>query len=159
MTTRKKTAAKAATAPAPETPETIVSRFLLALERQDHDTVAALLAPEVRYTNVSLPTIAGGERVAKLLRTALRPGIAFEVQTHHIAASGDTVLTERTDVLKIGPLHLRFWVCGTFRVEHGRITLWRDYFDWLDMGKAALRGVLGIALPKLRPTLPVALGQ
>ncbi|MCD6059728.1 MAG: hypothetical protein K0S16_39 [Moraxellaceae bacterium] len=158
MTTRKKTAAKAAPA-APETPATVVTRFLQAMAEQDHGTVAALLAPDVQYTNVSLPTITGGERVAKVLRTALRPGVAFEVQTHSIAANGDTVLTERTDALKLGPLHLQFWVCGTFRVENGRITLWRDYFDWVDMGKAAVRGVLGIAVPKLRPTLPVALGR
>jgi limonene-1,2-epoxide hydrolase len=157
MTTRKKPAAKAA--PVQDTPETIVSRFLQAMQTQDHDTIAALLAPEVQYTNVSLPTITGGERVAKVLRTALRPGVAFDVQTHSIATNGDTVLTERTDALKLGPLHLQFWVCGTFRVENGRITLWRDYFDWMDMGKAAVRGVLGIAVPKLRPTLPVAVSQ
>jgi limonene-1,2-epoxide hydrolase len=137
-------------------PAAVVTRFLEALAVQDHATVADLLAPGLRYTNVSLPTLTGGARVATLLRRALRPGTGFGVQIHHIASQGDTVLTERTDLLKLGPLHIRFWVCGTFRVEDGRITLWRDYFDWWDIGKGTVRGFLGLALPRLRADLPVA---
>ncbi len=137
-------------------PEAVVSRFLSAMEARDHDSIAALLAPELRYTNVSLPTISGGGRVAGLMRKALREGRYFEVQLHSIASKGNTVLTERTDVLKLGPLHMAFWVCGTFEVENGRITVWRDYFDWLDITRGALRGMAGIALPKLRPSLPTA---
>lgn len=140
--------------PATDTPEAVVTRFLQALEARDHDTIAALLAPELRYTNVSLPTIVGGERVAKLFRRTLRGKTGFAVQVHGIAASGDTVLTERTDILKFGPMHMAFWVCGTFRVENGRIVLWRDYFDWANFTGGALRGIAGIAVPRLRPTLP-----
>lgn len=139
-----------------ESPENVVTRFLNAMEMQDHDTVARLLAPGLRYTNVSLPTIQGGTRVASLIRKALRESRRFEVQLHSIASTGNTVLTERTDVLKVGPLHVGFWVCGTFEVEDGRITVWRDYFDWMDITRGTLRGVAGIALPRLRPTLPTA---
>jgi len=38
-------------------------------------------------------------------------------------------------------------------VEDGRIVLWRDYFDWMDFTRGALRGLAGIALPALRPRL------
>lgn len=137
-------------------PETVVQRFLQAMEAQDHDTVASLLAPDLRYTNVSLPTLKGGRRVATLIRKALRESRRFEVQLHSIASAGNTVLTERTDVLKVGPLHIGFWVCGTFEVRDGRITVWRDYFDWMDIARASLRGLAGIPLPGLRPTLPTA---
>lgn len=144
---------------APASPEDIVYRFLQALAEQDLDQATALLAPELHYTNVSLPTLKGGDFVGRVLRRALGGAVKFDVQMHSIAASGDTVLTERTDVLALGPLHVRFWVCGTFRVEDGRITLWRDYFDWWDLGKGTLRGVLGIALPRLRATLPAQPGS
>ncbi len=137
-------------------PETVVQRFLQAMEAQDHDTVASLLAPDLRYTNVSLPTLKGGRRVATLIRKALRESRRFEVQVHSIASAGNTVLTERTDVLKVGPLHIGFWVCGTFEVRDGRITVWRDYFDWMDIARGSLRGLAGIPLPGLRPTLPTA---
>lgn len=144
---------------APSSPEDIVCRFLYALAEQDLDQATALLAPDLRYTNVSLPTLKGGEFVGKLLRRALGGALRFDVQMHGIACQGDTVLTERTDVLALGPLHVRFWVCGTFRVQEGRITLWRDYFDWWDLGKGTLRGVIGIAVPRLRATLPAQPGS
>lgn len=147
-------------APSPvATPEAVVTQFLNALAAKDHDQVATLLAPELRYTNVSLPTLKGGEFVSRVLRRALGRGTGFDVQIHSIASKGDTVLTERSDVLALGPLHIRFWVCGTFRVQDGRITLWRDYFDWWDFGKGTVRGVLGIALPRLRASLPAQPGQ
>jgi limonene-1,2-epoxide hydrolase len=77
----------------------------------------------------------------------------FEVKFHRIAADGSAVLTERTDAIVIGKLRLQFWVCGVFEVHDGRITLWRDYFDMFDMLKATARGVIGVIIPTLRPTM------
>ena len=132
------------------TPEQTVTAFLHALETQDHNLVATLLAPDLSYTNVSLPTIKGGQRVATLFEKVLRRGTGFGVKIHSIAASDDTVMTERTDIIKLGPLYVRFWVCGTFQVRDGQIVLWRDYFDWWDITRGTLRGMAGIALPALR---------
>ncbi len=131
----------------------VVERFLQALEKQDHPTIEALLAPNLIYSNVSLPTLKGGKLVSKVFKLALGRATGFQVKNHNIAANGNTVITERTDIINIGPLHIGFWVCGTFKVEEGKIKVWRDYFDWLAMGKATARGVIGIAVPKLRPTL------
>lgn len=142
------------TASAHPSAEAIVTRFLRALENQDHDTVAALLSPDLIYKNVSLPTLKGGSRVSGLFKQLLRPGTGFGVDIHNIASKGDTVMTERTDVIKAGPLEVSFWVCGTFEVRDGRIVLWRDYFDWWDVSRGTLRGMAGIALPGLRKRLP-----
>ena len=79
--------------------------------------------------------------------------MGFEVKIHRIAADGAAVLTERTDALIVGPLRLQFWVCGVFEVHDGRITLWRDYFDFFDFFKATVRGVVATVFPSLRPTL------
>ena len=65
------------------------------------------------------------------------------MKIHRVAADGAAVLTERTDALIFGPLRLQFWVCGVFEVHNGRITLWRDYFDFFDMLKATVRGLAG----------------
>ena len=35
-----------------------------------------------------------------------------------------------------------FWVCGTFEVHDGQITLWRDRFDFLDVAWGAVKGVV-----------------
>lgn len=129
----------------------IVETFLDALRDEDLDTAAAALAEDVVYQNVGLPTIYGRSATIGVFgRMAGR--MAFDVKVHRIAADGSAVLTERTDVLTLGPLRLQFWVCGVFEVHHGHITLWRDYFDFLDMFKATLRAVAAIVFPALRPT-------
>lgn len=113
-----------------------------------------LLAPDVLYTNVSLPTIRGRERVRKLARISADRGMRFEVHTHAASARDGVVLNERTDVLIFGPLRIQFWVFGRFDVQDGQIMVWRDAFDWLDMGRGLLRGLLGLAAPSLGRPAP-----
>lgn len=129
-----------------------VEVFLDALADEDLDTATAALAEDVVYQNVGLPTIYGRSATIGVFRR-MRGKVRFEVKIHRIAADGSAILTERTDALIIGPLRLQFWVCGIFEVHHGRITLWRDYFDFLDMFKATLRAIAATMLPSLRPTL------
>jgi limonene-1,2-epoxide hydrolase len=125
-----------------------VEVFLHALQDADLDTVGAVLAEDLVYQNVGLPTIHGRRRALKLFGS-MGAG-SFEVKVHRIAADGAAVLTERTDALIFGPLRLQFWVCGVFEVHDGEITLWRDYFDFFDMFKATVRGLAGLVVPSLR---------
>ncbi len=127
-----------------------VEKFLAALRDKDLDTAGALLAEDLVYENVGFPTIHGSRRAMKLFARMKRPSLGFDVKIHRAAADGDSVLTERTDALIIGPLRLNFWVCGVFEVHDGRITLWRDYFDNLDFVKAIVRGVAAMAVPSLQ---------
>jgi limonene-1,2-epoxide hydrolase len=126
-----------------------VERFLYALQDSDLDAAGPLLAEDLVYQNVGLPTIHGRKRAMKLF-SSLGSSSTFEVKIHRIAADGAAVLTERTDALIFGPLRLQFWVCGVFEVHDGEITLWRDYFDFFDMFKATLRGLAGLLVPSLK---------
>ena len=128
-----------------------VEGFLNALQDDDFEAAEAALDDNLVYENVGLPTIRGRARAIKLFRQ-MEGRAAFEVKIHRIAADGAAVLTERTDALIIGPLRLQFWVCGVFEVHNGRITLWRDYFDFFDMFKATVRGLAGVILPSLKAT-------
>ncbi|MGB8407883.1 MAG: limonene-1,2-epoxide hydrolase family protein [Mycobacterium sp.] len=130
----------------------IVESFLYALQAVDLDTADSLLDDNLVYQNVGFPTIHGRTRAIKLFRSMEGRG-GFEVKFHRIAADGSAVLTERTDAIVIGKLRLQFWVCGVFEVHDGRITLWRDYFDMFDMLKATARGLIGVIIPTLRPTM------
>jgi limonene-1,2-epoxide hydrolase len=129
-----------------------VETFLYALQDEDFDTADSLMADTIVWQNVGLPTLQGRQRIVKILRRG-QGKVGFEVKIHRIAVDGDSVLTERTDALVIGPLRLQFWVCGVFELHAGRITLWRDYFDMWDMTKATLRGLAATVFPSLRPTL------
>jgi limonene-1,2-epoxide hydrolase len=130
----------------------VVEILLSSLQAADADGAGAVLDDNLVYQNVGFPTIHGRARAMKLFR-AMEGRAGFEVKTHRIAVNGSSVLTERTDVLQFGPLRLQFWVCGVFEVHNGRITLWRDYFDMWNFTKALVRGVIGVAVPALRPTL------
>ena len=126
-----------------------VESFLNALQDADYETADAALDDNLVYENVGLPTIRGRARAIKLFRQ-MDGRAAFEVKIHRIAADGAAVLTERSDALIFGPLRLQFWVCGVFEVHDGRITLWRDYFDFFDMTKALVRGLAALAMPSLK---------
>jgi limonene-1,2-epoxide hydrolase len=126
-----------------------VEGFLNALQHRDYETAEAALDDNLVYENVGLPTIHGRARAMKMFRQ-MDGRAAFEVKIHRIAADGAAVLTERSDALIFGPLRLQFWVCGVFEVHDGRITLWRDYFDFFDMLKATARGLAALVLPSLK---------
>lgn len=136
----------------------VVRNFLNNLAADDVAGATQLLAEDVEYINVSLPVIRGRHRVRRIFeRMAELPGSGFEVYFHAISEDGDTVLTERTDVLIWGPVRLQIWVCGRFDVRDGQIVLWKDYFDWLNFTIALVRGLLGALVPAFRPRSPAPL--
>ena len=127
---------------APTEPVEVVRAFLGALERLDVDAALELTSDEIVYQNVPLPPARGRTAFEQQIRFLERYCTGFEAEIHHIAADGpNTVLTERTDVLIRGDLRAGFWVDGTFEVVDGRITVWRDRFDWATVVAAVVVAV------------------
>lgn len=123
------------------TPVETVEAFLDALQALDVDRARALMSPDIAYRNVPYPTARGPRATEAVLKGFLVPFTGFEVQMLSIAADGPTVLTERIDTLSRGRFRLDFWVCGTFEVHDGLITVWRDRFDHLDMAFGLVKGL------------------
>lgn len=151
-------------APAPSTagvdaltdPQAVVEAFLAALADGDAETARALIADDILYVNVGLPPVRGRKEMERVFALLGRPGAGFEVYLHAVSADGPVVLTERTDVLIVGPVESQFWVFGRFEVHDGRITLWRDSFDYLDILRGTVRGIAAALVPSLKPTRPAA---
>jgi limonene-1,2-epoxide hydrolase len=120
----------------------VVQDFLSALERLDVDAAVAKLDDDVVYQNVPFPAARGRQAVEQQLRWFARHSRGFEVRWHNVAANGDVVLTERTDAITVGSVSADFWVCGTFELRDGRIVLWRDRFDLVNVVVAFVRGAL-----------------
>ena len=141
---------------ASDEPAEVVVRFLRALAASDVDTALDLVADDLVYINVSLPTIYGRARLERVARPWLRPGrMGFNVHLNHVATEGDVVLTDRVDELNCGRFASRFWVYGRFVVgDDGSITVWRDSFDWLDVTIGNLRGLAGLVSPGLNRRMP-----
>jgi limonene-1,2-epoxide hydrolase len=136
-------------------PTVVVERFLGHLRTvTDVDAAAGLLAVDVEYENSWMPTMRGRERVRKLFQVLDRIGTGVEMHVHAISADGRSVLTERTDVLKWGPLRVQFWICGRFDVLDGQIVVWREYYDPLTIFAATMRGLLGVVVPAARAKPP-----
>ena len=107
----------------------VVEAFFEAFRALDLPRACALMADDVVYQNVPFPAHRGKAAVTRTLEGFGRVMTGFDVTMKNIAARNGVVLTERVDVLTGPFLHLDIWVCGTFEVRDGRITLWRDYFD------------------------------
>ena len=136
-------------------PAEVVKSFLLGLQAGELDQALELLDENVTWINVTLPTIRGRRAAERVFRTLMEklPG-GFRVHFHAIAAEGNTVLTDRTDELIFGRVRQRVWVCGRFEVNDGKITLWRDSFDWIDVLIGLVRGLAGAAVPALNRRWP-----
>ncbi|MBB4135370.1 limonene-1,2-epoxide hydrolase family protein [Gordonia humi] len=133
-----------------QNPVDLVRHFLTGLATGDVDGALEDVDDAIVYTNVSLPTVRGKAKFGAIMRGLGRPGLGFDVQFLAINAADDgVVLTERIDELAVGPVRIRFWVCGRFEVREGRITVWRDYFDFFDVTKGLVRAVLGVVAPPL----------
>jgi limonene-1,2-epoxide hydrolase len=125
----------------------VVEEFFAAMAAKDTDRVFGLLAEDVVYQNVPFPAARGKAAVVRTLKGFERFMTGFEVQMKNIAARNGVVLTERVDILKGPLLYLDIWVCGTFEVKDGKITLWRDYFD---LAEATAKLALGPVRSLLR---------
>lgn len=121
-------------------PVAIVTAFFAALEDRALKQALAMADDRIVWRNTSLPTVRG-KLVTWLLRGMDRDWIGFRADFHHVAAAEDVVLTERTDYLRMGPLEIDFWVCGTFELRNGKIVLWHDHFSWGSVLRGTVRGL------------------
>ncbi len=124
-------------------PLDVVQRFWISLQTGDPAGAAALLADDVVWTNTGLPTLRGA-RVGALLVSLDRRGVEVEAEMHHVAASGEAVLTDRTDTIRVGRFETSFAVQGTFVVRDGEIARWEDHFSWGEATAGSARGALAL---------------
>ena len=137
-------------------PQAVVSDFLAALADGDAERARELVDDDILYVNVGLPAVRGRVEMDRVFDLLSSSGSGFEVYMHAMSADGPVVLTERTDILIFGNLRMQFWVWGRFDVRNGKITLWRDSFDFFDIIRGTLRGLISLAIPSFAPKPPTS---
>jgi len=120
-------------------PAATVHAFFAAMSDGAFKQALTLVDDRIVWRNTSLPTVRG-KLAKRVIRGMDRKWMGFRADFHHIAADGNIVLTRRTDYLRVGPLEIDFWVCGTFELNDGRIVLWDDYFSWTNVLGGTVRG-------------------
>lgn len=113
------------------TPQQTVEAFIAHWNACDIDAMMALCADDIVYHNIPMEPIHGTAAMRGMVEGFLGDIERCDWQTHAIAANGNTVLTERTDIF-----HFKDGRCAAIRVmgtfelnADGRIAAWRDYFD------------------------------
>jgi limonene-1,2-epoxide hydrolase len=66
-------------------------------------------------------------------------GSAFSFEFRNLVVVGDTAFTERIDRFSLNDTPMTVAVAGVFEfAADGRITAWRDYYDWADLERQLL---------------------
>jgi limonene-1,2-epoxide hydrolase len=112
-------------------PIQLVGTFCGLIEQRDAAALKPYLADDAIYQNVGMPATVGADAIAENLgqQFAVFPD-SYAYQVINIAVSGDTVLTERLDMIKTPAGEVvGVPVMGTFVVQDGKIARWTDYWD------------------------------
>jgi limonene-1,2-epoxide hydrolase len=112
-------------------PVAIVTTFCALMESRDAGALRPYLSDDAVYQNVGMPATVGAAAIVENLGqqfTMFPDSYAYHVI--NIASSGDTVLTERLDMIKTpaGDV-VGVPVMGTFVIRDGVIARWTDYWD------------------------------
>jgi limonene-1,2-epoxide hydrolase len=116
------------------TPQETVEAFIAHWNACDIDAMLSLCAEDIVYHNIPMEPVVGTAQMREMVAGFLANIAKCDWQTHAIAANGNTVLTERTDIFHFKDgRRAAIRVMGTFDIgSDGRITGWRDYFDMLE---------------------------
>jgi limonene-1,2-epoxide hydrolase len=109
-------------------PET-VSRFVAAVNAKDVAAIMAFFAEDAVYHNMPNQPIRGVAAIRRAIENFVNPASTINWEITRMAATGNTVLTERIDRFVINGKDVALPVMGSFDLANGKITAWRDYFD------------------------------
>jgi limonene-1,2-epoxide hydrolase len=110
-------------------PTDTVRNFCAAWSRLDVEEVMAFFTADAVYHNMPIAPAVGRDAVRATIESFLKGWQRAEFELLNIAATGDTVFTERVDRIDAGGKHADLPVAGVFEVVDGKIRAWRDYFD------------------------------
>jgi limonene-1,2-epoxide hydrolase len=116
--------------------ESVVRDFCRAISRQDLGEILGFFTEDAVYHNIPFDPVQGKAAIESTLRMFLDPKGKAEFELRALAATGQTVLTERTDRFMFGGKQVELPVMGAFEVtREGKISAWRDYFDMAQVTK------------------------
>lgn len=114
-------------------PDAFVRHFIALLSDKKIEEAAALVSENFEYDNVPMGKTFGPQGLRDTLTGFFAMCEQLDWEILEQTSSGDmtdgVVLNERDDRLKIHGQWKSLPLAGVFRIRHGQLTLWRDYFD------------------------------
>jgi limonene-1,2-epoxide hydrolase len=106
----------------------LVRRFCAEWSKPNVAAIADYFTDDAVYHNMPIQPVQGKDAIKGVIEQFMAPFERCDWEVLHIAAKGDTVLTERIDRF-LGAKNVELPVMGTFEIKDGKIAAWRDYFD------------------------------
>lgn len=119
--------------------EKLIHDFIKSWSTLDPDQIANYFADDGVYHNVPLQPVSGKDRIRAFIAAFVKDWSATDWEISKLLGDGPVVVAERIDHISIGTRMIALPCCGVFELSHGKIRLWRDYFD-MSMYTRALAG-------------------
>jgi len=107
----------------------LVAKCLNLYGSKQYDAGGAFIAPDCEYENVPMGKVTGPAGVRKVIEPFFAPTLENEFIFRTSLVQGDLLAIERLDRHRLATGWVELPVMGLFRIQHGLIYLWRDYFD------------------------------
>jgi limonene-1,2-epoxide hydrolase len=112
--------------------EEIVTRYLAACERADVEEILAFFAEDAVWHPMPLEPRVGEAALREAISVWMSAVTFLGADIHHQVSDGRIVMNERTDRYLVGGQEHATRIGSVFEVADGRITAWREYFDYWD---------------------------
>ncbi len=111
-------------------PLAIVQEFCDLMVKRDPEPLRKFLTADSVYQNCGMTASVGVEAILQNLAAQFTMfPVSYEYVMKSIAANGNSVLTERLDMIDTPTGVQGVPVMGTFVIEDGKIRRWHDYWD------------------------------
>jgi limonene-1,2-epoxide hydrolase len=113
-----------------EDPVDVVRRFCATWRTGDTDALIEFFTDDATYQNMMDDPLHGRAQIHRAFTSFYTLARSIDFTIRAIAASGDTVLTERIDICTTTKgVTAQLPIAGVFELRDGRIAAWRDYYD------------------------------
>jgi len=109
--------------------EALVRAMFRSWETLDPDPILAFFTDDILFENIPMSPIRGVTEFRTLLTRVGKDTSNHAYEVRNIGVVGDLVFAERIDRYQIGAHPIALPVLGVLKVEGGKISQWRDYFD------------------------------
>jgi limonene-1,2-epoxide hydrolase len=111
--------------------EKVVSDVLAAWTRLNVDEIMTYFAEDALWDNVPMKPAKGQAAIREMTQAFLKDTTTFTAKILRVVHAGNVVVNERVDTVTMkNGKKADIPVAGVFELDdHGKIKVWRDYFD------------------------------
>mgnify|MGYP001168442596 CR=1 FL=1 len=114
----------------------IIRKFIASWSDMDADDLASYFTEGGTYYNMPAKPVTGRDNVAQFIKVFLQTWTDTTWDILNLVEEGDVVICERLDRTKTTKGDVDLPCVGVFEMQHGKIHVWRDYFDMATFTRA-----------------------